>query len=856
MVYKSGDSSLKNRKPRSSQNDLEQLRILQWNAGGLSQSKKTELATVLQRLDVDVFTIMEANLKTDDLQYYQLHGYSLYLMSKHRQVASGILVGVRSHIISDFTEIKEMGNTQDKSEIIKLDVWKNTHRYRIYAVYNPPNNKPDFSFLDFTGKTILLGDFNAHSNLWGYQDTNSAGKVMEDILNSSPLELVFNVGDTHTYLHYNGTQTTPDLLLVSSNIFPGTKRIILDDPGSGHRPVIATIQLPTRYHNFKVHPRKSWNFQKGTWDKYTKYLENNLNHASIDYSQHPSTIGKYITAKILRAAKLFIPRGAVRKYKCFWSKDLEMLKNQRETLRRTAELSKETDDILQWRHAAAKLKKAILNAKRDTFGKFLATANFSEDSAKTYKFLDKVQNKKTPPQKNPMTYRNTLLNTDTDIAHAFSKVFSLTQRKGPYARKKSRDIKTEIKTLKTHLTHQRGQEDEIFVLPFTEQELLTAIQDVKNKKSPGDDGIHPEFLKHLGKEALLSILIWFNKIWETGTCPSQWKKAIIIPILKKGKDPSQIRNYRPISLTSILGKVMEKMINKRLNWYFERYGIIGNEQAGFRIKRSTSQQVAKLSQNIKDALDNKHTLTAVFVDLRSAYDSVWKELLILKLLKAGVKSNMLAWFESFLAERAIKVKYGNSTSHYKLIQTGVPQGAVTSCTLFNLYINDLISELHTIPGIHCLLYADDLVFWTETSKYKTSTKTEKSLNAALKKLELWCSNNNMDVNLLKTRYQSFSLSHHSISPSLQYKAAPIPKTNEFTYLGVKFDNKLTWKPHIENITSQASKRLSILKRLTGTKWGCNIQTLTTTYKMYIIPSLLYCCEPLLTASENSLNKYI
>ena len=210
---------------------------------------------------------------------------------------------------------------------------------------------------------------------------------------------------------------------------------------------------------------------------------------------------------------------------------------------------------------------------------------------------------------------------------------------------------------------------------------------------------------------------------------------------------------------------MEKMINKQLNWYFERYGIIGNEQAGFRIERSTSQQVANLAKMSKTHSKQTHPHSSI----RGPLECLWfcmERTPYSKTPKSGVKSNMLAWFVSFLAERAIKVKYGNSASQYKLIQTGVPQGTVTSCTLFNLYINDLISELHTIPGIHYLLYADDLVFWTETWKYKTSNKTEKSLNAALKKLELWCSYNNMDINLLKTRYQSF-LSHHSISPSLQ-----------------------------------------------------------------------------------------
>ena len=104
----------------------------------------------------------------------------------------------------------------------------------------------------------------------------------------------------------------------------------------------------------------------------------------------------------------------------------------------------------------------------------------------------------------------------------------------------------------------------------------------------------------------------------------------------------------------------------------------------------------------------------MFIDFSSAYDSVWKENLILKLSKAGITSNMLKWFESFIGERYCKVKYGNAFSHSKVLQTGVPQGAVSSCTLFNIYVNDLIVNLNSIQEVKCLMYADDLVPWTKT----------------------------------------------------------------------------------------------------------------------------------------------
>jgi hypothetical protein len=147
-----------------------------------------------------------------------------------------------------------------------------------------------------------------------------------------------------------------------------------------------------------------------------------------------------------------------------------------------------------------------------------------------------------------------------------------------------------------------------------------------------------------------------------------------------------------------MGKSMERIINTRINWLLETNNIIENEQAGFRIHRSTNKHIAKFSQFIKDALDNKRLLTAVSVDFKSAYDSVWKENLLLRIIRSGIRSNLLQWLESFISHTACKVRYGEHYSKYHILQTGLPQGAVTSCTLFNLYINDLIGGLNSIPG--------------------------------------------------------------------------------------------------------------------------------------------------------------
>ncbi|VDO08938.1 unnamed protein product [Rodentolepis nana] len=201
------------KKKRPRQVESQRLQILQWNAGGMSPDKKIQVQKILQTYDVDIFTIMKANISDDKLKYYRFPGYTLYNLPKYRQVASGILTGVKEGLTSHYDLIKSMGSTQDKCEIIRLNVWKCQNHFKIYAVYNPPQNCPNFDFLNISHKTVILGDFNAHSTRWGYKDTNIAGKEIEDMLNSNPLELIYSNEDPATYLHCNGTRTTPDLLL-------------------------------------------------------------------------------------------------------------------------------------------------------------------------------------------------------------------------------------------------------------------------------------------------------------------------------------------------------------------------------------------------------------------------------------------------------------------------------------------------------------------------------------------------------------------------------------------------------------------------------------------------------------------
>ena len=147
-------------------------------------------------------------------------------------------------------------------------------------------------------------------------------------------------------------------------------------------------------------------------------------------------------------------------------------------------------------------------------------------------------------------------------------------------------------------------------------------------------------LIHLGQEGKKALLHLINMTWNKGTIPTPWRNAHIVPILKKGKDPKVPKSYRPISLSSCVGKVAERMVNRRLYWWLESNGLITEVQAGYRAANRTEDQLFRLIQSVQDGLQERNSTTAVFVDFQEAYDRVWRKGLLLKMQRMGIQGKM------------------------------------------------------------------------------------------------------------------------------------------------------------------------------------------------------------------------
>ncbi|KAG8184194.1 hypothetical protein JTE90_015559 [Oedothorax gibbosus] len=169
------------------------LKILFWNAGGLTQDKFTELKQISYTESPDVIGIVESGASDDNLKYFPFKNYTTFSLQRSRQIVSGIVIFVKNNLIAK-PYIKHVMSDSDTLEAFEIRVWKQNMGHRITFVYNPPRNKPDLDCLiqDWNKRSIILGDFNAYSTRWGYRQSCVIGKLMEDFIDSGEIDFIEN----------------------------------------------------------------------------------------------------------------------------------------------------------------------------------------------------------------------------------------------------------------------------------------------------------------------------------------------------------------------------------------------------------------------------------------------------------------------------------------------------------------------------------------------------------------------------------------------------------------------------------------------------------------------------------------
>ena len=264
---------------------------------------------------------------------------------------------------------------------------------------------------------------------------------------------------------------------------------------------------------------------------------------------------------------------------------------------------------------------------------------------------------------------------------------------------------------------------------ISNQDVIDVIKNLKPNKACGFDQISHILLKESLISLTLPISTLFNKSLNQGQFPDNWKMANVIPVFK-GKDPSIVNNYRPISLLSCLGKVFEHCIFKHLFNYLHGNNLISMNQSRFTPGDSTTNQLVSIYHDVCTSLDNQRDIQLIFFDISKAFDKMWHKGLLFKLETVGIKGNLLSWFHNYLSNRKQRVVLNGKTPSWKSVNAGVPQGSVLGPLMFLIYINDISINL----SCKTTLFADD----TSLSKQITNSQVcELEIQNDLKTIETW-----------------------------------------------------------------------------------------------------------------------
>ena len=371
--------------------------------------------------------------------------------------------------------------------------------------------------------------------------------------------------------------------------------------------------------------------------------------------------------------------------------------------------------------------------------------------------------------------------------------------------------------------------DELLDLKLTETQVSDKLKNLDPSKSPGIDAIHPKLLKECHQELAKPICKLFNESLASGKLPDMWKLAQVTALFKKGNKKAS-SNYRPVSLTVVLCKVLESFIRDIIVSHMEQNKLFVDNQHGFRSKRSCATQLLEVIEEWSDILDRGGNIDCIYLDFAKAFDTVPHQRLLLKLNAYGVRGNIHKWISNFLNERKQRVRLGSSCSQWMEVKSGIPQGSVLGPILFLVFINDLPEIVENITK----LFADDTKVYKEIS----SESDILSLQADIDALDEWSETWQIKFNASKCKCMHLGKNNkqHEYSMGKGDSTNKIENTKEEKDLGVLFDNELRFTSHIQEKVKKANQTVGIIR---NTFQCLDKEVFLPLYKSLIRPHLEY-----------------
>jgi ribonuclease HI len=756
-----------------------------------------------------------------------LQGYGVYRFDdvSGNRAQGGVAIAVRENIYSSQITLR----TPLQAIAVSIATPEIVTFCNVYLPQWAPVNKNALESLaaQLPKPHVLLGDFNAHDSLWGSNRAqgNARGKIIANFINDNNF-ILLNNGENTRFNSYNGEFSVIDLCFYSCSLGARWQLSVHNDLcGSDHFPIF--ISKPSRQICDFNGPR-TWVIKKGDWP-----LFRNLFKFTFTGDRNGAENVLTLTKAMLDAAEASVPRASIaarRPPVPWWNTDCAAAIGARKRALKIFQKYPTAMNLAAFRRLRAKARRIIKEAKKASWISYASQINCRTPLSKVWEKVNKIAGNRTSTAVAGLKVGPKIITSRQDVAEAFVEHFAEISSSKNY----DQAFISMRRMAEAAPLNFGNKADFPYNEPFNLWELESAIACSKNT-APGGDDIHYAFIRNLPAKAFADLLSTFNQIWCDGSFPDAWRESVVIPVPKQGKDRSDLGSYRPISLTSSLCKIMERMVNRRLVWYLESRGLLSKIQCGFRRNRSTTDHLVRSTNFIHEAFLLRQHVVAVFFDIEKAYDRLWRHKVLKTLHEWGFRGNLLIFIRNFLEERVFRVRVHNFLSSSRTQENGVPQGCILSVTLFAIAINNI--EECIKPPVIGSLFVDDLAVFCRSSTLHSATR---QIQMTLNRLEKWSNCNGLRFSTEKTKCMHFYRVRGIFPiPSLFLGSKKLPFVQTTRFLGLTFDFRLNWREHISFIRDKCFKNLNIMRVLASTTWGADRTTMLMLYRALVRSKLDY-----------------
>ncbi len=798
------------------------LKVLQYNINGIN-NKIDELLDYMEKKKILIGALQETKL-TGKSKLKKTPNYTLIRKDRGTNKGGGLAFLIHKDVNFNLVPTPPSHERDQHLESLTISLpSKDNNNLFIRNIYIPPqsscqqNYNPPFNnlFDNLGPSSLILGDFNAHHELWHTEATaDIRGRLLVDSISSLDFGVINE--DQPTRVHSNSS-TSPDISIASSNLIPTTNWYTETKMSSDHLPIIITISAElskaNTQHNTYI------NFNKADWPKFKDFTEKIFSKAKEVKDVHSAE--KFFRNTVLNAARKFIPAGRIPKTFNALPTEAARLIDERDDIRKTNPADDRIPDMNK------NINTLINEHRKEKWKEHLS--NCQAGSKKLWNTIKNLNDQPVQPDNHGISFNNKTTNDPKEMANHFNMQYT-----PPSNTKPNKAIRNILRRMKKKPSDPR--------ILFTTSQTAAAIKKAKNSKAAGPDGLSPIMLKNLGPNGIKFMTIIFNKCIFTSIIPSIWKVARIIPLLKPGKPIDQGTSFRPVSLLSPAAKILEALLLPSITASIH----LADHQHGFRKGRSTTTALQSIINHINVGLNRKkpvHRTVSVAIDLSKAFDTVDHRLLLNDINNLPLNGYVKRFLCSYLRGRQTYVVFRNSESTYRKVKQGVPQGGVLSPILFNLYMSSMPSP----PGkIKLVTYADD---GNLLNSGPTVEPLVEELNSYLSVLNNWFKSRNLFISPSKSSATLFTTASNEVSTTLDIiiDGETVPTVKKPKILGVTFDNLLSFRQHATDMKTKLQTKNNVLKALAGSTWGKEKEVLVTTYKAIGQSVLNYCC-PIWTPS--------